>query len=426
MHPSSTAFRYRRSFDLPAGCVPASLSVILHVDNEATVSLNGVRFGATPRGEIFPNFQDPVEGPYTASGPFVASGNILELAVWNYGGPSALNYEATLTCADDATPPTVTCEQPDGVWHASDVTIECTASDSGSGLADPADASFTLTTSVPDGEESSDAATDSREVCDNAGNCTTAGPVTGLRVDRRAPELSCAAPDGAWHADNVSLACSASDGGSGLANGADASFALTTSVPAGSEDGDAATDSRTVCDTVGNCSTAGPIGGNKVDRGAPTLFLPDSFAVNATSPAGAVVVYAAAATDGADPAPAVSCERASGKTFPIGTTTVECVATDHVGNVSTGTFTVHVKGAREQIDDLVAKTKTMLGIEHSEELRGQLKHVLDALLARDPARACNLLKNQFAKAVAKAALTDEQKNELLADATRIRAVIGCK
>ena len=36
--------------------------------------------------------------------------------------------------------------------------------------------------------------------------------------DMAAPAITCAAPDGAWHAGNVSLACTASDGGSGLAN----------------------------------------------------------------------------------------------------------------------------------------------------------------------------------------------------------------
>ena len=69
-----------------------------------------------------------------------------------------------------------------------------------------------------------------------------------------------------WHADNVALACTASDGGTGLANPADASFSLITSVAAGVENANASTDSRVVCDVAGNCTTAGPIGGNKIDR----------------------------------------------------------------------------------------------------------------------------------------------------------------
>ena len=47
-------------------------------------------------------------------------------------------------------------------------------------------------------------------------------------------------------------------------------------------------------------------------------------------------------TDDLDPAPAVACEPASGATFPLGTTTVTCSATDAAGNVGTGSFDVHV------------------------------------------------------------------------------------
>ena len=89
--------------------------------------------------------------------------------------------------------------------------------------------------------------------------------------DRTAPIVACAAPDGAWHATNVALACTASDPGTGLANPADASFSLVTSVGAGIETANASTDSRVVCDLEGNCATAGPIAGNKIDRKAPSI-----------------------------------------------------------------------------------------------------------------------------------------------------------
>jgi probable HAF family extracellular repeat protein len=171
----------------------------------------------------------------------------------------------------DTTPPSVSCGSPDGQWHGSDVSIACTASDSGSGLANPGDASFSLTTSVPGGTETANASTNSRQVCDNAGNCTTAGPIAGNMVDKKAPATSCGSADGVWHAANVGIGCTASDGGSGLAFASDGSFSLSTSVPAGSEDANAATGSHAVCDNVGNCATAGPIGGNKIDRKAPAV-----------------------------------------------------------------------------------------------------------------------------------------------------------
>ncbi|MEO8078624.1 MAG: hypothetical protein ABI818_20030 [Acidobacteriota bacterium] len=52
-------------------------------------------------------------------------------------------------------------------------------------------------------------------------------------------------------------------------NPADASFALVTAVGAGADDGHASSDGRHVCDLAGNCATAGPIAGNKIDWKAP-------------------------------------------------------------------------------------------------------------------------------------------------------------
>jgi hypothetical protein len=271
------------------------------------------------------------------------------------GTSTSVSY--TLTVANtDTTAPTINCTAPNQtVWYAGDVTVSCTANDAGSGLANPADASFSLSTSVPGGTETANAQTSSHQVCDSASpqNCATAGPytfkvdkkapeqsgcdspdgswhavdvtlyctyteggsgpasqqvalstnvaagtedanasasasgaqacdavgncatspadITGNKVDKKAPAVSCAAADGLWHANDVSIACTASDSGSGLGNPADAGFSLTTNVPAGTEDANASTDSHAVADAVGNSATAGPIAGNKVDKKAPTI-----------------------------------------------------------------------------------------------------------------------------------------------------------
>jgi hypothetical protein len=169
----------------------------------------------------------------------------------------------------DTTNPDVVCGSADLLWHAADVTIACTASDSESGLADSADASFNLTTAVATGAEDANAATDSRLVCDLDGNCAPAGPIIGNQVDKNAPLISCGAADTLWHALNVTLLCSASDGGSGLADSAQASLSFSTSVLAGEETANAASESASVCDAVDNCAPAGPVGGNKVDRKDP-------------------------------------------------------------------------------------------------------------------------------------------------------------
>ena len=164
--------------------------------------------------------------------------------------------------------PQVACGSADGDWHANDVEIACSASDGGSGLANGGDASFNLVTNVAVNTEDPNASTNARNVADGVGHTVSAGPVTGNKVDKKAPAVSCGAADGNWHADNVAIHCTATDGGSGIES-TDASFDLSTSVPASNETANAQTDDRNVADKVGNSATAGPIGGNKVDRKAP-------------------------------------------------------------------------------------------------------------------------------------------------------------
>jgi hypothetical protein len=169
----------------------------------------------------------------------------------------------------DTTAPVVTCGTSDGSWHGADVSIACSASDSDSGLANPADANFSLATSVPTGTETANAGTGSRQVCDLAGNCSPAGPIMGNMVDKKRPSVSCAGMGAGWHRTDVSYACTASDAGSGLANPSAASFTLRTHVPSGTETPNARTNVVQRCDVVGNCVTRGPIGGNKVDKRGP-------------------------------------------------------------------------------------------------------------------------------------------------------------
>ena len=78
------------------------------------------------------------------------------------------------------------------------------------------------------------------------------------------------------------------------------------------------------------------------DQTAPALTLPGNLSAIATSPAGAVVSYGATATDLVDGSRPVVCAPASGSTFAIGTTSVECSASDTHGNTSSGSFIVTV------------------------------------------------------------------------------------
>jgi len=89
--------------------------------------------------------------------------------------------------------------------------------------------------------------------------------------DTRPPTVSCDSAPPGWHSAEVGVGCTASDAGSGLAHTEDASFSLSTNVGDGHEDAAAQTGTRQVCDRVGNCATAGPVGPIAVDRAAPVI-----------------------------------------------------------------------------------------------------------------------------------------------------------
>jgi hypothetical protein len=119
----------------------------------------------------------------------------------------------------DKTPPAIICGAAAGVWHAADVSIPCTASDAGSGLANSSDANFVLSTAVPVGTETAGAPTVTHSVCDVAGNCANAGPIGGNMVDKKPPAIGISVPSQTSYllkqAINANYACT--DGGSGVA-----------------------------------------------------------------------------------------------------------------------------------------------------------------------------------------------------------------
>ncbi|HXI27135.1 MAG TPA: SBBP repeat-containing protein, partial [Vicinamibacterales bacterium] len=94
----------------------------------------------------------------------------------------------------DTTAPSVQCNTPAPQWSGANVAVACSASDGGSGLASAADAQFELVTTVPAGTDTSNATTGTRRVCDVAGNCVTAGPIAGIRVDLKTPDVTVTAP----------------------------------------------------------------------------------------------------------------------------------------------------------------------------------------------------------------------------------------
>jgi len=76
---------------------------------------------------------------------------------------------------------------------------------------------------------------------------------------------------------------------------------------------------------------------------APTILGATNRVVEATGLAGTVLTLGVAATNTCQPDVAVTCTPPSGSLFPLGTTTVACVAVDSVGMSNTATFTVTVR-----------------------------------------------------------------------------------
>ena len=78
------------------------------------------------------------------------------------------------------------------------------------------------------------------------------------------------------------------------------------------------------------------------DTTAPVVTVPADITAQATSAAGRVVTFTASATDAVTSSLVVGCEPASGTTFPVGVTTVQCATTDGAGNPAGASFTVTI------------------------------------------------------------------------------------
>ena len=160
------------------------------------------------------------------------------------------------------------------------------------------------------------------------------------------------------------------------------------------------------------------------DLTPPSIDVPADLAADATGPDGALVEYAASAVDDVDGTVPVTCTPPSGSTFAIGTTTVTCTASDAAGNATTASFDVHVKGAAEQLDDLLAAVG---GLGPGTGLADKVRAARDALAAGNDADACSSLRGFINQVQAQSGkkLTPAQAAELIAAATRIRAVLSC-
>jgi hypothetical protein len=188
--------------------------------------------------------------------------------------------------------------------------------------------------------------------------------------------------------------------------------------------------SCTATDSAGNSGNNG--GPNtatvNIDSTAPVLTVPvRQVMVNATDPAGALVSsYPAQASD-SDPGddPTVACTPPTPHQFTIGNTTVNCQAVDQAGNSSpVQQFVVHIAGAGEQLDNLATAVQ---GVGPGNSLSAKVANAHRSLDQGDTCAACAELTAFINQVTAQAGkkIPPSQASQLIADAQRIKAVIGC-
>ena len=191
----------------------------------------------------------------------------------------------------------------------------------------------------------------------------------------------------------------------------------------------------TATDEAGNTSAASAALAVTIDTAAPMVHPPSNISVNATSPAGAVVSYGVSVTDVGSPGLVATCTSAltaglaSGSTFPIGTTTMTCTAQDAAGNSSaTGTFTIAVQSASQQVTNLETKVQNVrLDPPTRRNLVRILQNAQSAITKGDIVGACDKLTSFSSQVQAQAGkkLAQATANDLITDAQRIKQVLGC-
>ena len=236
-------------------------------------------------------------------------------------GTVAVTFVATASDSSGIAP-TVICTPPSGsTFPVGTTSVTCTATDAvGNSVSETFDVtvvdSTAPTLSVP--------ASPVIETATGPGGATVdyAALVSASDSVDTAPSVACTPPSGStFPLGTTSVTCTATDA---AGNAVAASFNVTV-----------------------------------VDTGVPILSVPASPVIEtAVGPGGATVDYAAlvSASDVVDGALSVACTPPSGSTFPVGTTSVSCTASDTAGNTANASFSVSVVDGEAPILNLPAST----------------------------------------------------------------------
>ena len=239
-------------------------------------------------------------------------------------------------------------------WNNTDVTVTFTGNDAGSGIAFCSPA---VTISTEGAGQTSPSGT----CTDVAGNLSAPVSISGISIDKTSPAITFmnstpASNVNGWNNTDVTFNWSCSDILSGPVG---ASISQTVST-----EGTNQSATGTCQDLAGN-SASDTQSGINIDKTNPILNLPSDMTVEATSPAGAIVNYSVSASDNLDATPAFSCTPASGSTFVLSTTMVNCSATDHADNTSFGNFNITVQDTTGPViafhADVTAEATSALG-----------------------------------------------------------------
>ena len=345
--------------------------------------------------------------------------NTVKMACMDASGRVAVTHVADIFI--DKTPPSISLVKPptnDDGWYNTDVEVIWTCKDGLSGVEDD---EFKVTVTAEEEDQ-----TFTRTCTDLAGN--TASATAMVSIDKTQPKVTCDAADEQWHNEDVFVECMATDMLSLLDVAPSPSttfdFFLTTDVAAGTETADAATNKMEVCDVAGNCRTAGPVSGNKVDKKGPVVTCPappaflidqEGAQVMATFEDGGVGPDSGTATSAAD-------------TSAVGPFLVAVTAEDSLENATTVKCQYSVHGSAS-LAEVVGETG--LSPNNQEALLAKVgrvdKLLTDGNSANDKA-ACNKL-NAFLKHVAvlqkTGRLTTAEAQLLSEEAQLVRNLAGC-
>ncbi len=166
-----------------------------------------------------------------------------------------------------------------------------------------------------------------------------------------------------------------------------------------------------------------------VDGAPPTVTCPSSQVGVVTS--GSVAVnYPQPTVSDNNPGAGVNCSPLSGNPFPLGTTTVNCMATDVAGNIATCNFTVVVRTPRAAVNNLKTQVQALvpgtLAQAQANQMLSYLELASTHLEQGNNSATCTDLANFNTMCNQRTPpMNTTQRDNLVIYANKIRIAIGC-